>query len=138
GPALFPLVPKIGGLLKCLIVVDSKHVPAYRKISRPVVAHCCVPLKAVNVNARCAKGNTIQFRFLPGNRESNRGVQNCTEVKSVIRVLPEVIALKLDKPAKRLLDTGVELVPAAGLYGRLSLRSKRTDEEGRSRSRRNK
>ena len=63
-------------------------------------------------------GHAVQFRVVPGDRERDRRVEEDVEVIGVVRVLPEIVGIHNQPALDSLLESGIELIPEAGLDGR--------------------
>ena len=127
------LVPEIGGLLKCLIVIDPENAANVgrslenqttvlrRKVAGPGMAESHIRLEPVNVSGAETPGHTINFGIVPGNRECDGCVEQNVEVVGVVRVFPEVIAVEQQVRSELLLKSGVELVAEARRDGNACL-----------------
>src|SRR5205085_2540971 len=58
--------------------------------------------------------DAIDLRSIPGDRESNRCIQDHIEVVGVARILPEVISVNDDVAPEALLNANIELITSAG------------------------
>ena len=107
------------GLLEVLVVVDAEHGPIAGaqpadlglKVTSGSVAHDRQDREAVDVRHADARVEPADLRVVPRNREENWGVQQVAEVVSVVRVLPEIVAINDQVPAKRLLKSTISSEP---------------------------
>src|SRR5580658_9753455 len=75
-----------------------------------------------------AQRKARDLRIVPVDRKGDGRVTQNTEVKSVVRIFPDVIPAEHKVLAKSLLEAGMEFVAETRLQG--SRHPRRTDEEG--------
>src|SRR3954447_14626946 len=74
-----------------------------------------VRLEALESGCAQASRDPVKLRVMPRNRKGNGGVQQRAEVEGIVRILPKIVGVDQQELSKRLLKTGIELVPEARL-----------------------
>src|SRR5258706_12012361 len=86
-----------------------------REVARASVTERPGGLEALEVRGAHTAGDPVQFRIVPGDRETDCRVQKCAEVVRIVRVFPEVVGVDQYVSPNGLLKSGVELIAKAWL-----------------------
>ena len=119
-PILFRLILQMRCLLELLVVVNTECTfrrevraqPANLRIeeARVYAAHYHERCQAVIVRDARTDGKPADFGPVPCDRKRDWCIEKYAEVESIVRVLPQVIAVNDQVAPERLLEPGVKLI----------------------------
>ena len=118
------LILQVSRLIELLVVVDAED--HWRAGSSSCTAELGLEEPRCNTGEDHQRGESMEIWHahtprksrnlgsVPRNREKDGGVAEYAEIVCIVGVLPDVLAGEDQIPAKRLLETGVELITPAG------------------------